>query len=152
MPPSDRPQSPDAIPPERTNPETQEPLVADPRFQKRAGNLQLEDIKKRVNDKVLKRANMTEQEYQDFLKAMEALRKRNPPGAADREKLADPSLGNRGSRNQGLRRVEPGKAGKPEDLQRAGPAQPPPEFQESFKKFSRALNELGFSPDKKGND
>src|SRR5262249_53296521 len=60
-------------PPGDPNAAPQEGSAADPRFQKKAGELQLEDFKKKVTKEVLQKANMSEAEYQKFLKAYEEM-------------------------------------------------------------------------------
>lgn len=114
---------------------------ANPEHQKRAAMLQLEDFKKRVTKDVLKKANMTEQEYRDFLKAYEELLNKQAATPGDNETLAAPQRGGGTLPNAGLRQVKPG-SGTADQLRRAGPALPPPEFRELHKEFSRRLSEL----------
>jgi hypothetical protein len=110
----------------------------DPRFQKKAGALQLEDLKKKVTPDVLKKANMTEKEYQDFLRAYSEMLKRDQVEPGSDEKLANPKRTG-GLRNLAVKRVEGGK-GKADRLQQAGPALPPPEFREAYKEFTEKLS------------
>ncbi len=121
---------------------------ANPLYQQKAGELQLENFKKKVTKDVLKKANMTEEEYQKFLRAYEEMlkRKRSEPAAKD-EKLADPK--NRGGNlnNIGARRFDP--KGKDDKVQRSGAALPPPEYREAYKEFTEKLSGLERSGDKK---
>src|SRR5262249_40172205 len=60
----------------------------------KASDLQLEDLRKKINKDVLKEANMTEQEYQEFLKAYERMLKNKSAATDEKEKLAGPQQGN----------------------------------------------------------
>jgi hypothetical protein len=102
----------------------------------------LEEFKKKVTKDVLKQANMTEEDYQRFLKAYEEMLKKQAPPAEDKETLAGPQRGGGSLRNQGVRQVQPGGPTKTGNLERGGAAEPPPEFRESYKVFSKQLSEL----------
>jgi hypothetical protein len=130
-------------------PDVEEGSVPDQRYLKKAGELQLENIKKKVNKDVLKRLNMTDEEYQQFLKAYEAMLKRQAPPTAEKEDAVTPFRGNRDQQNQGVRKVEPGAQTKTGNLDRLGPTLAPPEFREAYKEFSRRLSELERSREKK---
>jgi hypothetical protein len=109
----------------------------------RAGELQLESIKKHISKDVLKRANMTEAEYQKFLKAYEDLLKRQASTPAMPDKLMAPLKGPTGALpNRGVRIAQPGVQVKPGTVERGGPTVPPPEFREAQNEFSRRLSEL----------
>jgi hypothetical protein len=124
--------------------------TADKEAARRAGSLQLDDIRKKVTKDVLKKANMTEEEYQRFLQAREALLKQQPPQPTEKEKLAAPSRGGTtGLPSQGVRRVEPGKTDGAVPLERLDAAPAPPEFRESYREFSRMLSEWKKPGDKK---
>jgi hypothetical protein len=91
---------------------------------------------------VLKQLNMTDEDFQKFLKAYEAMQNRKQPAQADKEKLADPQRGNRASLpNTNVRPVEPGEPGKAGAVQRLGPTFAPPEFREAYKEFSKRISE-----------
>ena len=114
---------------------------AQAKYQKKAGELQLEDIRKRVNADVLKRANMTEAEFQEFLKAKEDMLKKSPPPSSGKVDLVGPQKGNRGMRNQKIRRVEPGSTKPADKSDSIGPLEAPPEFREAYREFTRQMNE-----------
>lgn len=121
---------------------------ANPLHQQRAGELQLENFKKKVTKDVLKKANMTEEEYQKFLRAYEEMlkRKQSEPAAKD-EKLADPKTRGSDLGNLGPRRLDPN--GKDDKVQRGGVALPPPEYREAYKEFTEKLSGLERAGDKK---
>jgi hypothetical protein len=133
-----------------TDPPAEPATPADAAARRRAAELQLDDLRKRVNKDVLKEAKMSEDEYRQFLKAYDAMLKRKTQLPAEKEKIADPLRGDRRGRpNVGVRKVEsvgPQKAG---DAQRFGKIGPPPEFAEPYQEFSRQLSELEQAPNKK---
>lgn len=130
-------------------PEPEEPATPpNAAYQKRAGEMQLEDIKKKINKDVLRELNMTEEDFQKFAKAYEEMLKRKQP-AAEKENLAAPQRGNRALPNQDLRLVDPREQAKEGKLQRLGPAAVPPEFRDAYKEFSRRISELEKSKEKK---
>jgi len=122
----------------------------DPRFQKKAGELQLEDIKKKIkeNPDILKKANMTEKEYLEWLKAYENMLKRNEPAAKNEEKLANPK-----DRSGSLTNVAPKKMNSNPNQnnrpQGASSSSAPPEFREHYKEFTEKLSGLEKVPQKK---
>jgi hypothetical protein len=105
-------------------------------YLRRAGDLQLDDFKRKVDRKTLERLKMTEAEYQQFLKSYEDLLKRQSkgglPGADD--KVRGSGLGG-SSANSGARKVEAGPKSGP-DTQRAGRGQAPPEFRDQYRDFT----------------
>lgn len=112
-----------------------------PKNYKKAGSMQLEDLKKQITPEVLKKANMTEAEYQEFLKAYQEMLKRKTPQPKDDDKLPDPRRGRGNLSNQAARRVEPGAKGKADKLQQSGAAFAPPEFRERYYEFTQKLSE-----------
>jgi hypothetical protein len=114
---------------------------AQAKYQKKAGDLQLDDIRKRVNADVLKRANMTEAEFQEFLKAKEAMLKKSPPPPSGKDDLIAPQQGNRGLPNQKVRRVESTSTKPADKSDSIGPLEAPPEFREAYREFTRQMNE-----------
>jgi hypothetical protein len=124
-----------------------ESVAPDPRHQKRAGVLQLEDIKKKVTPDVLKKANMTEDEYRQFLKAYEEMLKRRHADNVGQEKLTDPKSVGGSLSNRASHRVQ--GDGKSEDIQQGGVALPPPEFREAYNEFTQKRNALERSKEKK---
>jgi len=135
--------------PPTTDPNAEPGSKPDERFAKKAGDLQLEDIKKKINKDVLKRLNMTDAEFQSFAKAYEEMRKRTAPSPQTKEKLATPLQGNAPLPNQGVRKIDAGAVKKTPNLERSGPALPPPEFREAYEEFSRLLSEMDGKKDKK---
>ena len=75
-------------------------------FAKAAGELQLEDIKKRINKDVLRQLNMTDEDFQKFLKAYKEMLKKQKDAPKAGEKLADPKRKGGALPNQGARRVQ----------------------------------------------
>jgi hypothetical protein len=121
--------------------EQPEAAPADPRFQKRAGELQLEDFKKRVNKDVLEKANMTPEEYQKFEQAYrEMLKRRQADAAAKDEKLAAPQRAGGQLPNLGPRQVQGGP--KKDATQGGVQRHAPPEFIEKYREFTEKLSEL----------
>jgi hypothetical protein len=115
--------------------------AADPRYQKKAGDLQLEDFKKKVTKDVLQKANMTEAEYQKFLKAYEeALKRQKQAPLAKAEPLPDPKRRGGGLKNQAAHRVQ-GVPAK-DATQSAGPGTAPPEYLEKYRDFTEKLSNL----------
>ncbi len=123
--------------------------AANAAHQKQAGELQLEEIKKRINKDVLKQLNMSEEDFQKFVKAYEEMLKRKPHASAEKENLADPQRGNRSLPSQNVRLIDPRAQGKDGTLQRLGPAVAPLEFREAYKEFSRRISELEQAKEKK---
>jgi hypothetical protein len=114
---------------------------ADAQFQKRAGALQLDDLKKKVNKNVLKKANMTEEEYQQFLKAYQKMLQRKQAEPGGEEKLTDPKAASRGLRSMKSRASSNGK-GKADDVSHGDTSLAPPEFREAYQEFTRKLSSL----------
>src|SRR5262249_28429229 len=104
------------------------------------GNLQLEDLKK-INPDLLKRANMTPEEFEKFKKAYADLLKREAARPSEKEALANPLKDNRRLPNQRVRQADTGLGTKPDTVDGLAPASPPPEFREAYQEFSRRLSE-----------
>ncbi len=121
---------------------------ANPLYQQKAGQLQLENFKKHVTKDVLKKANMTEEEYRKFLQAYEEMlkRKQADPTIKD-DKLPNPKSRGGDLNSLRARRVEP--KGKDDKVQRNGLALPPPEYRDAYKEFTEKLSDLERSGDKK---
>jgi hypothetical protein len=124
-----------------------EGTAANKAYQKKAGVLQLDTIKKKVTPDVLKKANMTELEYKDFLKAYEEMLKRKQAEPGNEEKLSDPKARGGSLSNRATRRVDKVK-GKADTLQHRGEALAPPEFREAYREFTQELSGLERSKDK----
>jgi hypothetical protein len=105
-------------------------------FLREAGEMQLEQFRKKVDRKVLEQLRMTEEEYQQFLKSYQDLVKRSKdapkPDAADKVRGA----GQGGSAaNTAARKVEAGpKTGPKTD--RGGRGVAPPEFRDQYREFT----------------
>lgn len=145
--------SPDGPGGSRRNPATSAPeapkgTAPDVRFGQKAGALQLEDFKKRVNKDVLQKANMTEAEYREFLKAYEEMlkRKQQTP-AGPEEKLLDPK--NRGGNLQSIGAKQVKTKGTDDKTEGRGIPLPPREVRDAYKEFTEKLSTLERSPDKK---
>ncbi|HLJ95140.1 MAG TPA: DUF4175 family protein [Gemmataceae bacterium] len=135
--------------PNREQDPPQPPASPNAAFEKRAGEMQLDDIKKRINKDVLNQLNMTQEDFDKFAKAYAEMLKRKQPSAPDKETLATPQRGNRTSPNQNLRRVDPREQSKDGKMQRLGPGAAPLEFRDAYREFSRKISELEQPKDKK---
>ena len=82
-------------------------LDADARHAARAGDMQLEDFRKKVDRKVLEELKMTEEEYAEFLRAYEAMVQRQKAAAVEANQR-----GGKGSSaaNTAAKRVQAGNA------------------------------------------
>jgi hypothetical protein len=90
---------------------------------------------------VLKKANMTEEDYRKFLQAYEQMLKRRQQEAAKKpEKLADPKRGGGTLSNLGPRRVQ----GVPqkEIIQNGAQRQAPPEYNDAYNEFTEQLSKM----------
>lgn len=112
---------------------------ADPSHSRRAGELQLQRFKDQVTRDMLKKLNMTEQEFKDFLKAYEAANRRKDAASA-KEPLPGPQTGGPLT-NSGASRVTPVKP-LTDPLPTTGPSVPPPEFRKAYKDFTEELSKL----------
>jgi hypothetical protein len=118
------------------------------RFQKLAGDLTLEKLKKNVNDDVLKEAKMSKEEYDQFLKAYKNMLENERKNVAEKEKLPAPMRGGAAQPNRGLRQIE-AIADPKFSAERSGPALAPSEFRDAYNKFSKGLAELPGKGDRK---
>jgi hypothetical protein len=105
---------------------------------RKAGDLQLEDLRRMVNKETLQKYNITQEEWDAHLKAEAEARAKLPKNDAAK---ADAKGGDRtGSTrvNAGVRKAEtgPGKSG---DLSRGAGAKAPPEYSAASEKFSEFL-------------
>jgi hypothetical protein len=129
-------------PPSHEKDSSEPPMSPNAAYRKQAGELQLEDLKKKINKNVLKQLNMTEEDFQRFVKAYEDMLKRKQLAGAERDNLVVPQRGNRSLPNQKVRQVGPREQGKAGNLQRLDPSVAPPEFREAYKEFSRRISDL----------
>ncbi len=90
---------------------------------------------------------MTEAEFQEFVKAYEAMLKRKPQRISDEEKLADPKAGGGKLTNIGARQMNP--TGKDDKTLKGGIALPPPEYRDVYKEFTEKISGKNRDQDKK---
>ncbi|GIW80877.1 MAG: hypothetical protein KatS3mg105_2684 [Gemmatales bacterium] len=111
---------------------------ADPRFQRYGGDLQLEKLPKTLPPEILKKFNMTPEEY---ARLREAVKKMKPVATQpdDPEQLVDPSRGGGNLENLGPQRVT-GVDDKGKPVQMTGRGVPPPEFRKAFKEWSKRIS------------
>lgn len=90
---------------------------------------------------MLKKYNISDEEYRQFLKAYEEANRRKAQAPQPKEPTPGPQHG--GSLgNVGPRRVNPGTGAKPDNVQGAGPSVPPPEYRKAYKDFTEELSKL----------
>ena len=118
------------------------------KFRDLAGDLVLDKVKKHVTDDVLKEANMSRAEFEQFTKAYENMLKTEQAKVGENEKLPAPNKGGAAQPNRGLHKVETSADAKI-SAERSGPALAPAEFRDAYNKFSRRLSEMGTKGDKK---
>lgn len=110
---------------------------ADADFQRKAGELQLENWKKLITPEMMKENKWTKEQIEAFFKAKQEALKRQQELARERENPTTPK-GASNLRPQGPREVKGTGAGST-PLQGSGPAQPPPPLREGIKKFTEKL-------------
>ena len=110
---------------------------ANPANRKKAFELQLEELKKKLTPDMLKKLNMTEKERDEFLKACEEALKRMPSGPGGKETL--PKSQEARGQSSGVRPVDPKNKGPRDNLENAGSASAPPEYRNASKDFSEEL-------------
>jgi hypothetical protein len=113
----------------------------------RAGVIQLEDIRKKVNKDVLKAANMTEEEYREWEKAARDLNKRLQTESKSDETPAAPQTGS-GLATTGGKRTDPGAKGQPGDVRNGGVVQPPPDYRDGWREFTTRKKKASDPKDK----
>jgi hypothetical protein len=113
----------------------------------RAGVIQLEDIRKKVNKDVLKAANMTEEEYREWEKAARALNQRLQTQTKTPETPAAPQTGS-GLSTTGGKRIDPGAKGQPGDVRSGGIVLPPEDYREGWREFTMRKKKATDSKDK----
>ncbi|MBV9124826.1 MAG: hypothetical protein JO112_15840, partial [Planctomycetes bacterium] len=109
----------------------------DATFQKKAGNLQIEELDKKLTPDMLRKLNWTEEEKQEFLQGLR--RKAAAEAAQQPEKLADPRRPGGPLGNLGPHSVQSGQ-GQEDNVRYTGPALPPPGFREAQKEFTQNLS------------
>ena len=114
----------------------------------KAGDLVLDDLKKKVTDDILKKANMTREEYEKFLKAYEAMLKSKQPAGGKPDDVIAPQKGWTTEPNRGVHKVDTGVKADSNAL-RTGSALPPPEFRDAYIEFSKRLSDMEQKREKK---
>lgn len=118
----------------KSRPTGETPAAPNQDFLNKSGDLQLEDFRKKVDRKLLDRLKMTDEEYREFLKAYEAMLKRQQAEkAGGDDKVRGAGAG--GTANRGAKKVEAGPKSGP-DTQRGGRGQAPPEYRDQYRDFS----------------
>jgi flagellar biosynthesis GTPase FlhF len=114
---------------------------ADPLHKKKAAELQLDQLMKKVTPDMLKEMNWTEDDLRNWHARMKD--RINRDYQKDLEQYAPPqksgkvSIGGPG----GVRTVDPGAA-SPQDLRHLGKTTPAPEFRNSFQEFTQKLGQI----------
>jgi collagen type III alpha len=110
------------------------PKEANPDFARRGGDLQLEELKNRVTDEIRKRAGVSDEEWQRFLKDAEAYQRR-----LQREARQANKIDLRGDltqiRGSGLRQIRTTPNGQQDPLT-VGQGVAPPEFRDAHRRFT----------------
>jgi hypothetical protein len=114
--------------------------AADPAHKKRAAELQLEELMKKITPEMLKERNWTQEDLNRFYKARKEMI--DQEYRRDVENLARPQVGGTNRLPGGVRTVTPGGTGTPQDLQNIGKTAPPPEFRNSYQEFTQELSKL----------
>ncbi len=97
---------------------------------------------------MLQKAKITDQEYNDFLKAYDEKLKREAAEKKTPDKLPDPRRPGGQYSNRGSRQVQ--SSDKKEDkLPHAGKAEPPPGFGPAYKEFTEETARSKTSPERK---
>ena len=121
-----------------TSKEAQAGAAADSDNLKKAGDLQLEEFKKK-KDIAINKLHWTEEQWQQFLNDYQAMLKRRQAEPAGAEALPDPRRGGGSLSNTGVQRVT-GGSGQEGGAQYRGPALPPPQFREAQKEWSEKVS------------
>jgi hypothetical protein len=120
---------------------------AEKRFQRIAGDMQLEDVKKLLKDKdLLKRAGIPPEKAEQLLKDLTDVKQPKKLQGGAEDPLANPQLGGAKLPNQRVRPVEPGVKGKEGNQHLGGPAQPPPDLRDAKNYFTQKLSEQKTKP------
>jgi hypothetical protein len=112
---------------------------------RRAGELQLDEFKKRVTPDMLKKVDMTPDQWKKFLQEYERRLGKLRAREKVQEKLEQPLVGSGPRPGPGVIKGRPG-AGKRESLDNVGPLLPPAEFQNSYRDFTEELSRLKRKP------
>ncbi len=125
------------VDPNEPVPEGPKPRAQKPRHGDKDTVLQLEDLDK-VTKKDLEAANLTEKDLAALRQWLREQQKRRPK-LDPKEDAVAPQQGGAGPAFGG-KRVQPGTAGKPNDLSGGGRALPPPGYQDANETFKRLIN------------
>jgi hypothetical protein len=125
--------------PDQTNeqPATSQLPSGKPRDFGKKTELQLEDLDK-VTKKELDAANLTEKDLAALRQWLKEQKKSRPKADAKEQTVAPRAGGQGASFSSG--RVQPGTAGKPNDLSGGARAEPPPGYREANEAFKRMIN------------
>ena len=109
-------------------------------FRKKAGDLQLEEFKKKVTKEMLKERGITEEDWNKYLEAM-ARKNAQPtkPGPVDPKDIESGDR-TKGGSNTGVSRVKTNPNGTATDLRNDGQTTAPPEYKDAAAKFSELLS------------
>lgn len=120
-----------------SGPEAARAAAANAENKKRAAELQLEELMKKITPEMLKERNWTEEDLQRWHSAMKDAIKRD----YDKEKMAKPQIGGAALPNsfRAGEKVTPGQA---PDLQNMGKTAPPPEIRNAYQEFTQELSKL----------
>jgi hypothetical protein len=120
--------------------------------QGKAGDLQLEDLRKRLKEDkdALKRLKWTDEDVDNFIKSYKEAQKRKHATAHVKDDLVAPKAGNRvGPSSGGVRKVNGAVQDKADTILRGGPALAPVEYRPAQQEFSRKVSELKRSQESK---
>lgn len=126
--------------------EAPEGSAADPRYARRAGVLQLEDLKK-VTPKLAKKAGLSEKELEEFLrKYPDYFKRQNDVGP---DKLTNPKAAGGPLANRGVRQVTPRDDIRDFGPQHGTPGSAPAEYRDIYREFSKKLSDMDRAPPRK---
>lgn len=115
-------------------------MKANLEYQKFAGEMQLLQFKEVITPDMLKKANISEDEWQRFLKDYRDILKQMAADLKELEKF-DPKERVVLLPGGGVRRIDATQA-KPENLQNAGQSLPPPTYRNAYEDFTRDLSRM----------
>jgi collagen type III alpha len=110
---------------------------ADLANKKKAAELQLEQLMKKITPEMLKERNWSEDDLKRWQQSMKDVINRDYK--RDMEKLAPPSTGGSASLPNSFRKVD-GGTNPPQDVQNIGKTAPPPEIRSAYQEFTQELS------------
>ncbi|HEV3144894.1 MAG TPA: hypothetical protein VGZ47_13475 [Gemmataceae bacterium] len=122
---------------------------ADPNkeYQNKAGDLQLEEFKKKVTPEMLQKHGISEEEWKRYLENL-AKHKVEPKPNDNKDDTVGGNRSGNSSLNQGPRKIETDPNAKAGDLNTGGPGAAPPEYQDAASKFTKMISENKKPPKK----